>query len=62
MNAVTYGGALAFPTPFPKAERAGKPRPFPAWILDALKESRRQQARRVIKELAEATYERDRVD
>jgi hypothetical protein len=48
MNAVTYGGARAPRSAVLERIKVGKRRRFLTRFLDALRESRRQQARRVI--------------
>jgi hypothetical protein len=48
MNAVTYRGARASRGAISRRIKAEKARPLLTRFLDALKESRRQQARRVI--------------
>jgi hypothetical protein len=53
MNAVTYGGARASRGAVSQRIEAKKARPLLARFLDALKESRRQQAHRVIVDFAQ---------
>jgi hypothetical protein len=53
MNAVTYGVARAPHGAVSQRIKAEKPRPLLARFLDALKESRRQQAQRVIADHAQ---------
>ena len=48
MDAVTYGGARAPGTPVAESVKAEPRKRFFARFMDALRETRRQQARRVI--------------
>jgi hypothetical protein len=52
MNTVTYGGARAPRTAVSQRAKAKKRKRFFARFMDALTESRRQQARRIIEDQA----------